>query len=83
MRIVLAMTMAMIALLAVPAYAQTPGTPPYMQLPTEKEHLKKEESITTKADERAYRSALDGIKAKRASDPWFNVRDKSQANTSR
>ena len=84
MRIVV-MTVAAVALLTASAYAQQQGgVPPYMKLPNEKEHIKKDESSVTKADDKAYKSALDGIPPpKKGYDPWRNVREKPQSNSSR
>ena len=42
-----------------------------------------EEHPATKADDKAYKSALDKIPPKQAHDPWGNVREKPQSNNSR
>jgi hypothetical protein len=74
---IIAMTGVAVALLTMPAYAQQ--TPPYMSLPSGKEAKPAEEHAPVKADEKAYKSALDAIpKPKQAYDPWHNVREKPQ-----
>lgn len=74
------------ALLTLPAYAQQqPGMPPYMSLPSMKEDKPPPEAHPgVKADDKAYKSALDGIQApKQGYDPWRNVRTPQQSNNSR
>lgn len=82
---IIAMTGVVVALLTLPAYAQQPGVPPYMSLPSMKEDKPPPESHPgAKADDRAYKSALDGIRApKQGYDPWRNVRAPQQSNNSR
>ena len=80
------MTAAAIALLTVPTQAQmNPGQPPPWQtLPKmDNKSAPPEEHPATKADDKAYKSALDKIPPKQAHDPWGNVREKPQSNNSR
>ena len=81
MRIVV-MTAAAIALLTMPAQAQigsTPGNPTH-SLPGMEKTKTTDEHHAVKADEKAYRSALDAIpKPKEAYDPWRNVRATPQS----
>jgi hypothetical protein len=81
---------AALALLTVAAYAQAPtpgGGTPWGSLPGMKgDKPKPEESHPqSKADEKAYKSALDAIpsKPKQAYDPWHNVRAAPSANNSK
>jgi hypothetical protein len=81
-----AMTAVAIALLTTPTQAQTmvPGqTPPWQTLPKMDKSGPAEEHPATKADDKAYKSALDKIPPKQAYDPWGNVREKPQSNSSR
>ena len=74
------------ALLAMPAGAQTvsaPNAPPGHSLPSAKESVTTEEHHAVKADEKAYKSALDGIQVKQSHDPWGNVREKPKSNSAR
>jgi hypothetical protein len=67
-------TVAAMALLAIPAGAQVPGT----SLPgkVEKSDLPPDEHSTLpKTDEKAYQSALDGVPQVKNHDPWHNVRE--------
>ena len=80
------MAATVIALLAIPAHAQTPpGQAPWTTLPKMDNSEKPDEQkpATTKPNEKAYRSALDSIAPKQAPDPWGNVRQKPQSNGSR
>jgi len=78
-------TAAAIALLTMPAQAQiSPGQgAPWQTLPKMDKSAPPEEHPATKADDKAYKSALDKIPPKQAYDPWGNVREKSQSNSSR
>lgn len=79
---IIVMTGVAVALLTVSAHAQQ--MPPYMSLPSGKEAKPAEEHSPVKADDKAYKSALDAIpKPKQAYDPWQNVREKPQPNNSR
>lgn len=87
---IVVMTTASILLLAVPAHAQAPGGGmPGMSLPSNKEEqaaaraANNQSSSTTKADEKAYKSALDAIPQKKSFDPWGNVREKPQSKNAR
>ncbi len=85
MRIVV-MTVVAVAWLTMPAQAQmpsTPGAPPGHSLPGMEKEKPAEEHHTVKADEKAYKSALDGIQPKQNFDPWGNVREKPKASNSR
>jgi len=92
MKIVL-LAIASILLLAMPAHAQMPGGAsapgaPYMSLPSNKEEqaaakAANNRSSTTKADEKAYKSALDSIPQTKSYDPWGNVREKPQSKNAR
>jgi len=69
-----------------PAQAQegvNPGAAPGRSLPGMGKPPKEEESHTVKADEKAYKSALDGIQPKQTFDPWGNLREKPKASNSR
>jgi hypothetical protein len=81
---------AALALLTVPAYAQAPtpgGGAPWGALPGMKGDKPKQEETNpaVKADDKAYKSALDAIpaKPKQAYDPWHNVRVAPPANSSK
>ena len=85
MRIIV-MAVGAMALLAMPAGAQsigTPNAPPGHSLPSAKETVTTEEHHAVKADEKAYKSALDGIQAKQSTDPWRNMRENPQPKNSR
>lgn len=83
MRIVVT-TLIAVAWLTLPALAQQPpNAPPGMSLPGMGKPPKEEEHHTVKADEKAYKSALDGIQPKQSFDPWGNVREKPKASNSR
>jgi hypothetical protein len=76
---IIAIAGAALALLTIPVSAQQPGGgAPGMSLPGMKGDKPKPEEWhpTVKADEKAYKSALDAIptKPKQAYDPWHNVR---------
>jgi len=87
---IIAIAGAALVLLTVPAYAQTPtpgGGTPWGALPGMTGDKPKVEpwKPEVKADEKAYKSALDGIpsKPKQAYDPWHNVRAAPPANNSK
>jgi len=85
MRVVVVAVGAMV-LLAMPANAQgvsSPNAPPGRSLPSSKEPIPAEEHPAVKADDKAYKSALDGIQPKQSYDPWGNVREKPKARNSR
>jgi hypothetical protein len=85
MRIVV-MTVMAVAWLTMPAQAQgvvSPNAPPGHSLPGMDKPPKEEEHHTVKADEKAYKSALDGIQPKQSYDPWGNVREKPKSSNSR
>jgi hypothetical protein len=71
---------AAISLLTISAQAQTmtPGQAPWAKLPKADTSAHEEEHTGTKADEKAYKSALEGIAPKQNRDPWGNVREKPQ-----
>lgn len=77
------MTVVAMAWLTMPALAQIPGQAPGMTLPKMDKPAIEEEHRTAKPDEKAYKSALDGIQAKKSYDPWAAVREKPQSNGSR
>ena len=79
------MTAVAIVLLTIPAQAQSmiPGQAPWSTLPKMDKSAPAEEHPATKADDKAYKSALDKIPPKQAYDPWGNVREKPQSNSSR
>ena len=80
------MTVVAIGLLTMPAQAQgvtAPNAPPGRSLPGMEKPPKQEEHPTVKADEKAYKSALDGIQPKQSFDPWGNVREKPKSSNSR
>jgi hypothetical protein len=86
MRIVVMTVVAVVAAawLALPAQAQVPSqSSPGRSLPGMEKPPKEQEHPTVKADEKAYKSALDGIQPKQSYDPWGNVREKPKASTSR
>ncbi len=76
MKIVVMMISA-IALLTIPARAQAPNPQtPWMSLPTKddrSDHTPTQEKAV-KADDKAYKSALDAIPQSKNYDPWHNVR---------
>jgi hypothetical protein len=75
---------AALALLTIPASAQQ--APPGTSLPSMKEDKPKQEEFhpAVKADEKAYKSALDAIpKPKQPYDPWHNVRGTPPSNNSK
>ena len=76
---IIAMAGVALSLATIPAYAQQPGGgTPWGALPGMKgDKPKQEESNSSvKADDKAYKSALEAIptKPKQAYDPWHNVR---------
>ncbi|HMK70748.1 MAG TPA: hypothetical protein VK442_07230 [Xanthobacteraceae bacterium] len=72
------------AWVTMPAQAQQqPNAPPGHSLPGMEKPPKEEEHHTVKADEKAYKSALDGIQTKQSFDPWGNVRKKPKSSGSR
>jgi hypothetical protein len=82
------LTLIAVAWLAMPAQAQVPGAaspnaPPGMSLPKMEKPPPGEEHHAVKADDKAYKSALDGIQPQKSYDPWGNVREKPKASTSR
>jgi hypothetical protein len=85
----LVMTVVTTALLTMPTQAQPvmPGqAPPWMSLPKMDKSAPEDgqpANPTTKADDKAYKSALDRIPPKQGHDPWGNVREKPQSNNSR
>ena len=81
MRLVLA-TVAAVALLTIPAGAQQT---PWGQLPTKDspgDHTK-DDHHAIKADDKAYRSALDGIPQIKDHDPWRSVREPPKTKSPR
>jgi len=80
MRLLVAIVAAM-GLLATPAHAQS--QPPWQQLPSkvDKGDLPQDENHAVKADDKAYRSALDGIPHIKGSDPWRSVREAPKSKT--
>jgi len=82
MRLLVVIVAAM-GLLATPARAQ--NQPPWQQLPSkvEKGDVPHDENHAVKADDKAYRSALDGIPQIKGSDPWRSVRETPKSKTSR
>jgi len=75
-------TAAAIALLTVTTQAQTaiPGQAPWTKLPKADTSAHEDEHHPiSKADEQAYKSALEGIAPKQGYDPWGNVREKPQS----
>ena len=84
----LVMTAVATALLTMPTQAQmapgqTPGQAPWATLPKMDNSAPEDEHPAKKTDDTAYKSALDKIPAKQASDPWGNVREKPPSNNSR
>ena len=79
------MTAVVSVLLTMPAQAQSiiPGQAPWQSLPKMDNSAPPDEHPATKADDKAYKSALDKIAPKQAHDPWGNVREKPQSNSSR
>jgi hypothetical protein len=81
---IIAIAGAALALLTIPVSAQQPA--PGTTLPGMKEDKPKPEEShpTVKADEKAYKSALDAIpKSKQPYDPWHNVRGTPPSNNSK
>jgi hypothetical protein len=75
----LAMTLAAIALLTVSASAQQNPNTPWQSLPKVDHTPEEEHSVAPKVDDKAYRSALDGIPQVKDHDPWGNVRETSKS----
>ena len=84
---ILVITVAAVALSTVSAHAQQQNsTTPWMSLPTKdkaSDHTLDEHSNAPKADEKAYRSALDGIPRIKDQDPWGNVRAAPKSKSAR
>jgi hypothetical protein len=81
MKVLVATAVAM-ALLAIPAAAQSP----WQQLPTKdqkSDHTPDEPSTVPKVDEKAYRSALDGMPQIKGHDPWRSVREAPKSKNPR
>ena len=78
----LAMTLAAIALLTVSASAQQNPNTPWMSLPKVDHRPEEEHSVAPKVDDKAYRSALDGIPQVKDHDPWGNVREAPKSKKS-
>jgi hypothetical protein len=80
MRIIV-MAVGALLLLALPAQAQgvtAPNAPPGHSLPGMEKATPSEDHPAVKADEKAYKSALDAIQPpKKPYDPWGNVRPPS------
>jgi hypothetical protein len=77
----IAVAVAALALLTVSARAQQ-----NMGLPTKdspSDHTPEERSTAPKANETAYRSALDAIPQIKGSDPWRSVREAPKSKTAR
>ena len=82
---ILGITVVAIALSTASAQAQQQA-PPWMSLPTKdqaSDHTPEEPSKVPKADDKAYRSALDGIHQIKDRDPWGNVRLAPKSKSSR
>jgi hypothetical protein len=80
---ILGTTVVAVALSTASAHAQQP---PWMSLPTKdqaSDHAAEEHSKVPKADDKAYRSALDGIPQIKDRDPWGNVRLAPKSKSSR
>ncbi len=77
-------TVVVMALMAIPAGAQG-RQPPWQQLPTkdEKGDHTPDDNHAIKADDKAYRSALDGIPQIKGSDPWRSMRETPKSNSAR
>jgi hypothetical protein len=81
MRLLVA-TAAATLLLATAASAQSP---PWQQLPgkVEKSDIPTDDHHAAKADDKAYRSALDGIPQIKDHDPWRSVREAPKTKSPR
>jgi hypothetical protein len=79
---ILGTTVVAVALSTASAHAQQP---PWMSLPKDQasDHTPEEPSKVPKADDKAYRSALDGIPQIKDRDPWGNVRLAPKSKSSR
>ena len=75
---IIAIASVALSLATIPAYSQQPGATPWGALPGMKSDKPKQEesNSSVKADDKAYKSALEAIptKPKQAYDPWHNVR---------
>jgi hypothetical protein len=81
---IIAIAGAALALLTIPVFAQQPA--PGTALPGMKGDKPKPEEAnpTVKADDKAYKSALDAIpKPKQPYDPWHNVRGTPPSSSSK
>ena len=67
------------------AQQQNPGAPPWAQLPkmNPSDRPQEEASTVPKADDKAYRSALDGIPQTKGHDPWGGVREVPKSKSAR
>ena len=65
------------------AQQQNPGTAPWAQLPKVDRPQDEEHSTVPKADDKAYRSALDGIPQTKGHDPWGGVREVPKSKSAR
>ena len=85
MRLLMVAIVAAMGLLATPAGAQNSSQPPWQQLPSkvEKGDVAHDENHAVKADDKAYRSALDGIPQIKGSDPWRSVREAPKSKSAR
>jgi hypothetical protein len=79
----LVIAVAAIALLTVSVRAQQN---PWSSLPTKdqaSDHTPDAQSTAPKADDKAYRSALDGIPQIKVHDPWGSVREAPKSKSAR
>lgn len=75
-------TLGAIAFLTLPAQAQTQTNPNSMHgLPGMEKPPESDQHPAVKADEKAYRSALDGIQPRKSNDPWATVRSKPSSTS--
>jgi hypothetical protein len=84
---ILGITVVAVALSTASAHAQQQNSnaPPWMSLPSkvEKGDLPQDEHHAIKADDKAYRSALDGLPQIKDHDPWRSVRESPKSKSSR
>lgn len=82
----LVIAVAAIALLTVSVRAQQNPNTPWGSLPTKdqaSDHTPDAQSTAPKADDKAYRSALDGIPQIKVHDPWGSVREAPKSKSAR
>jgi hypothetical protein len=81
--IVVSLAAFLVALLCLPAFAQRSGMPFADRSRTVQDQKRKLAPAQARADEAAYRAALDKIPDKKPADPWGGVRESEAAKTAK